>query len=148
MDPLSITVSVIALIGASIKVSETVLSLIREIRNAPDGVLWLGNEISDFRAVLLNIQEGATQEQLLLNSVGPTPDVQSQSAPIEAEVWTQRAQSMLLEMETLFKKARNVSGIIAQNCIWIREKSRLKQLREELRDIKLNLSLYFCVRSR
>ncbi|KAH0559647.1 hypothetical protein GP486_003838 [Trichoglossum hirsutum] len=148
MDPLSVSASVVTLLGAT----QAVLRLIRSVRGAPDELLLLGNEITDFRGVLSNIRGSAVEEQALVTTTGPFPDGQSQPATTEAEVeaWTQRAQNKLSELEALIKKAtkaRNTSGVGVKKRIWLKERSRLKVMREELKDIKLNLGLYFCIKS-
>ena len=50
-DPLSVAASIIAVIGAVDGVVKT-FSCVKKIRHAPDKVLSLHNEISDFRLVL------------------------------------------------------------------------------------------------
>lgn len=54
MDPLSLTASIVAIIGLTGNVG-TVLEKLYRLRRAPEEVLALLNEISDFRAVLLNL---------------------------------------------------------------------------------------------
>ena len=53
-DPLSITASIIAVIGAAEGVGKT-LTKIRNIRNAPTELLALINEVSDLRTILNDI---------------------------------------------------------------------------------------------
>ena len=54
-DPLSITASIIAVVGAAECVTKT-LAKIRSIRNAPDELLALINEVSDLKIILSDIQ--------------------------------------------------------------------------------------------
>ena len=54
-DPLSITASIIAVLGAADSVSK-VLSKIRIFNDSPDGLLALINEVSDFKVVLYDIE--------------------------------------------------------------------------------------------
>ncbi|KAI9658312.1 MAG: hypothetical protein M1821_002445 [Bathelium mastoideum] len=55
-DPLSVTASVVALVGAFATASNFVLATIKSMRNAPDEIVWLSNEISNVRVVLEEIQ--------------------------------------------------------------------------------------------
>ena len=53
-DPLSITASVIAILGAADSVRK-VLSKIRLLNASPDELLALINEVSDFKVVLYDV---------------------------------------------------------------------------------------------
>lgn len=56
MDPLSLTASIITIVGLAGNVG-TGLEMLYRLRKALDKVLTLLNEISDFRAVLLNLKD-------------------------------------------------------------------------------------------
>ena len=59
-DPLSITASIIAVVGAAEGVGKTI-NKIRSFREAPNELLSLINEISDLRIVLGDIQGNLSQ---------------------------------------------------------------------------------------
>src|SRR2546430_13602330 len=101
MDPLSMTASVVTLLGAT----HAVLRLIRDVQGAPDELLLLGNEITDFKGVLSNIRGSATQEQALISTTGTPSDEQSQPAMTEAELesWTHCAQHKHSEFDALIR---------------------------------------------
>ena len=51
-DPLSISVSILTILGAGYKISNMLDSIIHTFRKAPDELLALANEISDFQNTL------------------------------------------------------------------------------------------------
>ena len=59
-DPLSIAASIIAVVGAAEGVGKT-LTKIRNIRNAPNEILALINEVSDLRVILNDLEGFITQ---------------------------------------------------------------------------------------
>jgi hypothetical protein len=56
MDPLSFTASLIAVIGLTTTAAKTMHQLIVSMRQAPDVVLALSNELSDLALVLLEVK--------------------------------------------------------------------------------------------
>ena len=54
-DPLSITASIIAVVGAAEGVTKT-LAKIKSIRNTPNELLALINEVSDIKVILSDVQ--------------------------------------------------------------------------------------------
>ncbi|KAL9121160.1 MAG: hypothetical protein Q9187_002285 [Circinaria calcarea] len=60
-DPLSITASIVAVVGAAGGITKT-LAKIKNIRNAPDELLALINEVSDLRLILNDLQHYITQD--------------------------------------------------------------------------------------
>jgi hypothetical protein len=152
MDPLSILASAITLTGATLEVTKRIVRIVKAVRSAPADLLCLNNEVSDFAVILSNIQESAIQERALLETGEPTSaTTSSPAATAEATTLTQRARTKLLDVEAIVAKAtknRPDNSIVLQHRIWIRERGRLKSLREELKDAKYNLALYFSTKSR
>ena len=54
-DPFSITAGIVVIVGAAGGITKT-LEKIKDFRNAPDELLALINEVSDFRLILNNLQ--------------------------------------------------------------------------------------------
>ena len=69
MDPLSILVSSITLLGASIKVAESIVSIIGSIRHQSDELLATSNDVTDFSFVLMEIQETSIREERALTAL-------------------------------------------------------------------------------
>lgn len=67
-DPLSITAGIVAVVGAAGGITKT-LGKIKDLRNAPDELLALINEVSDLRLILNDLQHYIlqnTQRQQIL----------------------------------------------------------------------------------
>ena len=92
-DPLSITASIIAVIGAAEGLSKTIAK-IRNIQNAPSELLALTNEISDLRLVLGEVESYITQTQLQM----PSEPLQTMSGLLE------RGKAYLSELEQIFQR--------------------------------------------
>ena len=56
MDPLSLIASIITIIGVGGKATKTIIKL-ASIKDAPDSILALNNEISDIRLIIVAIQD-------------------------------------------------------------------------------------------
>lgn len=99
MDPLSITASVLTCVGATIKAADTVLTLIDRIKNAPNEVLAIYNDVTDLKVVLTEIQLNAAEERNLWTSSRQVPDG-SPAAPaiIEAKALVTKRQIRLHEI--------------------------------------------------
>lgn len=65
MDPISIVGISIALVGASLNVSEGLVKLISHIKNTPNELLQASNDVTDFRLLLLNIEDSIRDEERL-----------------------------------------------------------------------------------
>jgi hypothetical protein len=152
MDPFSILVSAITLTGTTIEVSKAILRLVGAVQNAPDDLASLSNDISDFTVILSNIRESAIQERLCYDAGQPLPvGGSSAAATTEAVTLTRRAQNKLRDVESLVErvtKRRDDNVVSLQYRVWLRERGRLRTLREELKASKLNLALYFSTKSR
>lgn len=55
-DPLSVTASVIAVVGAATNVINISSSLLRTLRHAPTEICAVINEVEDLRAILVDIE--------------------------------------------------------------------------------------------
>ena len=134
-DPLSVTAGIIAVLGAIEGVSKT-LGKIKNIRNAPQELLALINEVSDLKLVLADVQsyvaDCATRRQL------PQEPLQHMST------LANRATNRLLELDELiqyrFTKADSITDQIkVSRREWARARSTIETFRQSLRDIRLNI---------
>ena len=92
-DPLSLVASIIAVVGAAETISKT-LSKIKLLRNAPDGLLALNNEVADFTVLLRTIENHllSTEPQ----RVAPPLDILDCISALIS-----RAKDRLLQLEQL-----------------------------------------------
>ena len=133
-DPLSIIASIIAVIGAAESVSKT-LNRIRDITNAPDEVLALGNEISDLTVVLKHVETYVTAVDGAVISLENLEHL---------SVLAKRAQSKLAQLERIVQHhlpepggANRRSSLLRLQ--WALLKTKVDGLRVDLRDIKLSI---------
>ena len=133
-DPLSITTSIIAVIGAAETVGKT-LNRIRDMTNAPDEILALSNEISDLTVVLKHVETYATAADRAVTSPEHLEHIL---------VLAKRAQSRLAQLERVMHKY--LPGPVAASWRsslsrfrWACLKTKINGLRVDLRDIKLSI---------
>jgi hypothetical protein len=133
MDPLSITASAITLAGALAKSLEQ----LRALQTASQDLLILINEISDFRIVLGEV------ERTILERRGyqhlPQTTLESMCTLLD------RAKAKLLLLDKIVNddliRARlpSMEPKVAR-LGWLRQKPRIKELKESLKEIRLSLT--------
>ena len=131
-DPLSITASIIAVIGAAEGVGKA-LAKIKDIRNAPEDVLALINEVSDLRVILGDVEKST-------RAAGTTPLPHEQLAHMSTLI--DRAKDRLLEIDQLIHYQLvkpDTSDIKVSRREWAIARPTIKRFRESLRDVRLNL---------
>ena len=139
-DPLSITASIIAVVGAAEGVTKT-LAKIRNIRNAPEELLALINEVSDLRIVFGDVQNyiQSTERSQTTSRLATTNEVLQHMA-----ILINRAKYKLLELDQLIQyrlmKPESISNHIkVSRREWTRAKTTIESFRQALRDIRLNI---------
>lgn len=132
MDPLSVTASIVAVVGAASSVGRT-LSKLASLRGAPNTIQALNNEIEDLRLIL---QEIDTLLRRDIDSSGPSLHQSLSSA-------LQRAKDKLLELEVILEyQVMTVDdhGNAAVNRFgWARQQTTIQRIQEDLRSIRLDL---------
>ena len=157
MDPLSILLSSITLIGASIKVAESIVVIISSIRHRSDELLATSNDVTDFSLVLMEIHDASVREERTLTTLRVGEPGQSllhaagiATANPQAQAMLKRARDKLIEIEDLSREAH--AAHVSKKVLLLRMKllatDKLRILRGELRDIKLNISSYFSIKGR
>ena len=135
MDPLSVTASIITLLAAGGSIVDG-LEKLASLREAPDIILALNNEISDFRVVIFEIANYLQQEpiQSLPNAQGFHTNI----LPL-----LNRARDKLDELEALIEYKlvlpRNDGNIRLNKTGWIWERQKVKRIQEEIRSVKISL---------
>ena len=158
MDPLSILISTITVLDVTIKVSEKVTRLLANGKHLSNELLSVSNDVTDFRLVLTAIEENAVEERRLMALA--TPALGSRTLSIEditpaataaAPAMIQRARDKLLEIDEHVQRLhhiRDAKGWATRGRIGLLETNRLSKLKEELREMKQNISSYFTVKGR
>ncbi|KAL9616219.1 MAG: hypothetical protein Q9160_008892 [Pyrenula sp. 1 TL-2023] len=132
MDPLTLTTGILALLKASASLSGT-LAKLRRLKDAPDLVQALNNEISDLRLILIHISdhhEDARNERLsLTNNKNPISDLCSSTL--------NQTRGKVQEVEALIKtkllKSPGCSDSKINRIAFLRERDHLLQLQADLR---------------
>jgi hypothetical protein len=118
MDPLGAIASTVTLVGATIKVSEGVPTSIGSIRYLLDELLATSNDVTDFRLVLVSIQDTIAQEELLVGGLEQghsggqlaiDGNMPAAAAP-QASTMVQEAQNKRPEIEEVVRKTKTIQN--------------------------------------
>ena len=138
-DPLSITASIIAVLGALDSVGKAIAK-VRTLKNSSDDLIALINEVSDYKVVLHDIERHFRN-----------PPQSSDTAAIDQHTHLasliKRAKDPLLELEQMiehrFQKTEARDGQVKVSRVeWLRAKSAVERLRQKLRDTRQNIQSY------
>ena len=137
MDPISVSASILGLLGAAAKVSEVLSSFISGIRNAPGLAQRVLTEVEDLRVCLQRLQEYVLPE-------GPTPN-RSRTAMImvdQLRVILTHCVMTFSQLEDALEgyKPRN-SMPLGNRLKWIAKESSISKLLQRLQSSKLSLNL-------
>ena len=135
MDPLSVTAAIIAIVGAGGTVGKGLRKLVA-LRNAPDSLLQLNNEVTDMQLVVQAVDinsldnsaddsAAAAQYQLIQNALG-------------------RMKKVVLELEKLIEYSLTKitdGGIKIDKVAWLRAEKKIRSLKEKIRDAKNELAM-------
>ena len=140
MDPLSLTASIIAVLGASGAITST-LDKTKVIRQAPETIIALNNEISDLRLIVYETQR-LLRENLDRDPKGSESIVfADEVAPVLI-----RGRDKLLELESLIEytltaPGKNASGRSKlRKVAWIRQQQKVQSIKDEIRSFRMNLA--------
>ena len=134
MDILSSVSGIITLLGAGGTIVQG-LERLCSLREAPNTVLALNNEVSDFRFIILEIL-GLLQQESTRSST-------SQAFSQSLDTVLQRAREKLLELECLIEyrlvTPNSGNGIQLNKVAWVLERHKVKRIQEEIRSLRINL---------
>ena len=137
MDPLSITASIIAVIGAGGETAKVVRHL-ASMKGAPALLLALNNEIAD-----LHLAVQAIQDILQKQSAAQRALDASVSASVANSL--QLVNVKVMELEALHRRLQRQSPGIApyelNKTAWLRQQKRVKRLQDDLQSVRINLGL-------
>lgn len=138
MDPLSITVAILTILGSG----GSVTSALKQItsRDAPDALLALCNEVSDLHLIVHEISHVLEEHQRSALAHSRTEGLLTNLGPVLA-----RAKEKLLELESLIEyKLTTPSGpsgeVKLNRLVWVREQKKVQDIREETRSTRVNLA--------
>ncbi|KAF7510833.1 hypothetical protein GJ744_005933 [Endocarpon pusillum] len=139
MDPLSITASILTILGAAGQVKKG-LERLQSLKSAPQELCALTNEIADLQVVLNNFSECLSQLQTQKSLEEDW--VSSVQRPLG------RAQNLIKELNVLIEtkltatKCPNEKGMPqVVRLSWTKEKKNLARFQKQLRETRVNLIL-------
>ena len=142
MDPLSLTASIIAIIGVGGQAAKAVRKF-ASLKDAPDLLLAFNNEISDLHLIVLAIQDVFQRQQI---SGTPFPGYRAGEASVDASVTNslRQAKETVFKLEQLYERlntsASGSGNTTFDKVIWLREQKRIRKTMEEFRNIRLKLT--------
>ena len=137
MDPLSITASLIALIGAAESIAVGINKL-ASLRNAPASVLALNNELSDLRLVLREVEPLLQKHYQALAHTQSSPFPASGNSTLLISI--QRAKVKLVELESIVQSRLMVRMGIRDKLAWTYEQDTIIRAKDDLRTARLNIA--------
>ena len=144
MDPLSLTASIIAIVGVGGQAAKAVRKL-ASLKEAPDLLLALNNEISDLSLVVSAIQDVFQRQQ---SSGVLFPNYRAGELSVDTSVTDtlRQAKEIVSKLEALYDRlntsASGSSGSTTFNKVtWLREQKRVRQMQKDLRSIRLKLAV-------
>lgn len=127
MDPLSVAASVIAVVGAAKKAAQ-VITLLKTLKNAPEELQELVNEVSRVEAILEDVNSACDNGR-------------RSTAALDLQV--QRADAKLLELQILLQydvvRAKDPAEI--DRVSWVRRQGKINNLHKQLSAIRQDITL-------
>ena len=134
MDVISAVSGIITLLGAGGTIVGG-LERLSSLREAPNTILALNNDVSDFRFVVLELISVLQHE--------PITSSTSQAFSQNLDSVLRRARDKLVELECLIEyrllAAHSGSEMRLNKTAWVLERHKVKRIQEEIRSIRLNL---------
>ncbi|KAF4996842.1 hypothetical protein FDECE_12278 [Fusarium decemcellulare] len=129
-EPISLAASVAGLLDIGLRTSKALHSLQRELRNAPDMIRALSNEVEDIKAVLARVEDTIKDSEASgLNSTvgaGIIVNIDEQLA---------KAKVILADMDSLAQKLI-VETPTLKRVKWCLKKSRAAELQTDLKEVQ------------
>ena len=141
MDPISLTASIIAILGAGGTIANG-FAKIRKLKNAPNVLMQLNNEVTDIHLVICSVDEIARQ----WTHHPSTSDRQREAVCVTLR----RAKDSVLELESLIayvltKETDRGTRISRQ--AWARNLDRMKDTKERIRAAREDLNVMWTMLS-
>jgi hypothetical protein len=146
--------SIITVAGTAITVADAVLTFISQVRNAPEEILHLHNDVTDTRLILSNIRENSSQDRSLQSRLTLADDSGIYGDPenvAKAEYLIRRIERILMQIDSTLQdvtKYKSLGRITVHQRAWMLSRSKIRSLRGELRELKNSLAVHFSATTR
>lgn len=137
MDPLSITVATLALIGAANQVAVG-LNKLASLKGAPAAILALNNELSDLRLVLQETEPLLLKHKQAAGSGQPSFPPKMIDATFLRSM--DRAKEKLLDLESVVQNRLMTRMGAIDKLGWLREQDKVRKAQVDLRTVRLNIT--------
>ena len=145
MDPLSLTASIVAIIGVGGQAAKAIKKL-ASVRGAPYSIFALNNELSDLQLVVAAVEEILKAQQAASST--SISGNQAYDASVNASVTSSLDQvnRKALELQSMYQRlTQPASGSTSSTpklnkATWLLEQNNLKRLKEDLRAARLKLA--------
>ena len=138
MDPLSISVSILTILGSTGSVGKAVKKLVG-LRSVPDALLALNNEISDFHLIVSKIDALLQLHRDATSTSSRVVDFATEISPL-----LERGKARLLDLECLIEYTLTAPGQhgepVLNKVAWLREQERVRIVQDEIRSIRTSLA--------
>lgn len=136
MDPLTLTTSVITIVGAAIAITKAVDNLSTALRDAKDDLTSLNNEISDLRVVLDGVS-AVIKEWTSGRIAVPMNDMGLTHILSELEADTKKLNNLIL---SCLINPHSTNAVKPNRLKWYYEKKAIKTVQANIRARKLDLA--------
>lgn len=140
MDPLSVSASIIGIIGAAAKISSVLVTFVKKTRNAPDSAQELISEVNSLTATLTHLQT------YLLNAAGTAKSRASLILVDQVLVTLSECVMTFSKLEALLGSSQDdAEWKILNRVKWALEESSISNIFRRLQNNKTSLTLMLTV---
>ncbi|RTE76990.1 hypothetical protein BHE90_008552 [Fusarium euwallaceae] len=133
-EPISLIASVAGLLDVSLRSSKALHSLQSQLRNAPNLIQALSNEVEDLKAVLARVEDTTNASKTSRQHV---PVITATTADLEAQL--QKAKAVLADLDILTNNLAAEKPTL-KRIKWCLKQSRASELQSELKEVRTKIN--------
>lgn len=133
-EPISLIASVAGLLDVSLRSSKALHSLQSQLKNAPNLIRALSNEVEDLKVVLARVEDTAKASK-----AGGQHDPSIAVTIIDIEAQLVKAKAILADLDTLTKKLAAEKPTL-KRIKWCLKQSRASELQNALKEIRTKIN--------
>ncbi|RSM20305.1 hypothetical protein CDV31_000800 [Fusarium ambrosium] len=133
-EPISLIASVAGLLDVSLRSSKALHSLQSQLRNAPNLIQALSNEVEDLKAVLARVEDTKKASK---SSGQHVPAITAAMVDLEAQL--RKAKVTLSDLDTLTKNLAAEKPTL-KRVKWCLKQSRASELQSELKEVRTKIN--------
>ncbi|KAF1995639.1 hypothetical protein P154DRAFT_580700 [Amniculicola lignicola CBS 123094] len=142
-DPLSVAASVVTLVSVCTAISKRTVTFIRSLREAPEELIQLSNEISDLTTILNQMKKVLVQSNTA--QIIPSGSTQTRVLPSSAASPTAKAELLIVEVDNFIKSLKKTSskkgGTEVDRLGWARKRRIALDLQQRLAVTRQSIQL-------